>query len=40
MTAFIRKRRWDRLGTASAISLPILFALSADAGLLDLLASW
>lgn len=40
MIAFIRDRRWDRLGPASAIAIPILIALSTDAGLLDLLVRW
>lgn len=37
---YIRNGRWDRLGPATAISVPIIFAISSGAGLLDLLVAW
>jgi len=40
MRSLISGRRWERLGTATAISLPILMTLSISVGLLDLLTAW
>lgn len=40
MITFLRERRWDRISSASAIAIPILFALSTQAGLLEFLAGW
>ena len=38
--SYVRDGRWDRLAPATAISIPILFLLWVDAGILDLLFPW